>query len=174
MEDKFKFPDTQTDQALVTAGRMFAEDANAFTKAFIGQGMRRTFIADLTALVDRFEQAIKDRSAGGDAHAVARASIAKALALGTAAAQKLDAMMVNHQQDDPVTIALWRRDRTVGHARRQRKRKAVSEPPQAVTSQPAAPTTPPAAPPLSPPPAAGASPGKEAAADQGTSDQKVA
>ncbi len=164
MEDTFNFPDPQTDQALVTAGRMFAENAEAFTKAFIGQGMPTTFIADLRELVDRFEEAINARSAGDATHAAARASIAKALASGTAAAQKLDAMVANHLQDDPVIVTLWRHDRRVGHPHRQRTRSTAPEPPVGAPS------------PTAPPPAAAASaPASDAHVEQrATSDQKVA
>ena len=134
MQDKFVFPDPQTDQALVTAGRMFAQDAEAFTKPFVAQGMPKTFIADLKALVDRFEQALNDRSASDAAHATARKAIAAALAAGTTAARKLDAMMANQQIADPAIVELWSRDRRVGHPPR---RKAADTTP-AVGETPAA------------------------------------
>jgi hypothetical protein len=43
MEDKFKYPKPQTDQALIAAGHLFAQDAEAFAGAFVAQVMPKTF-----------------------------------------------------------------------------------------------------------------------------------
>jgi len=147
--------------ALVTAGRMFAEDAAAFAGAFIAQGMPRTFIADLNSLIEEFAQAIQGRDAGKEAHAAARINISAALASGTLAARKLDAMVANHLADNPLAVQLWRRERKVGHPRRTRPAGKATP-----VAAPAAPTAPASEPP------APASPGTEPTA--ATTDTKVA
>lgn len=119
LEDKFHLPDFPSDQALITAGRLFVRDAEAFTAGFIGHGMPATFVADLRELVDRFEQAIHEREAVKNDRTAARASIDAASASGMAAIRKLDAIVTN-QLKDPVTMAVWKRDRRIGFPRRSR------------------------------------------------------
>ena len=53
-------PVAHSDQALITAGRLFAQAAEAFKAEFIAHALPKTFIADLTALIDGFEDAIRD------------------------------------------------------------------------------------------------------------------
>ncbi len=118
LEDKFHLPEPQSDQALLTAGRVFAQDAEAFKSHFVAHAMPKTFIADLIKAVDRFERAIHDRDAGKDEHTAARASIEAALSSGMAAVHGLDVMVANRLQDDPVTLAVWERDRKVRYPNR--------------------------------------------------------
>jgi len=140
MEDKFNYPKPQSDQALIVAGRLFAQDAEAFAGAFVAQVMPKTFIADLKALVDRFEQAIQDRDANKEAHAAARLKIAAALRSGTLAVRKLDTIMSNHPLGDPDIVELWRRERKVVRPRRVRFRgQAGAEP--APVAEPATPAS---------------------------------
>jgi len=137
LEDKFHLPEHLTDQALVTAGRAFARDAEGFAGQFIGHAMPATFIADLNGLVDRFEQAIQARQAGKDRQTAARANIETALAAGFVALQKLDAIITNHLQGDAVTMAVWRGDRRVDYRRRKRGTGAASSTTSTPTAAPA-------------------------------------
>ena len=145
LEDKFYLPDPQTDQALLTAGRVFANDAEHFRSTFVAHAMPKAFVDDLHELVDRFEQAIHDREAGKDDHATARANIEAALSSGTVAVYKLDAIIANQLRGDPGTMATWRRDRRVAYPR---YKKAVAgaaatpaAPAQAAAAAAAAPQT---------------------------------
>jgi hypothetical protein len=61
---QFEVPAPATDPALITTGRKFARDAEGLSSQFIAHGMPVTFIADLTALVDSFESALRDRGLG--------------------------------------------------------------------------------------------------------------
>ena len=134
LEDKFQLPAFLADQALITTGRLFARDAEAFTAQLIGHGMPTTFVSDLLGLVERFEQAIHDREARKDERAAARAHITAALASGTAAVRKLDAMLANHLKDDPATVVVWQRDRRCGHPRRGRSAAAEQSPAPAASA----------------------------------------
>ena len=164
LEDKFHMPEHRTDQALLTAGRMFARDAGAFASQFIGHAMPATFIADLNGLVEQFEQAIHARQAGKDEQTAARANIEAALASGFVALQKLDAIVTNHLHDDAVTMAVWRGDRLVDYRSRKRSTGTASTP--ASTPGPAPAPTP--APPV-PAPAASADAAVTPVAQGGTS-----
>ena len=144
-EDRFHVPSPRSDQALLTAGRLFARDAEVFRDQFLAHAMPQTFVADMLGVVDTFERAIHDREAGKGGQTAARASMEAALASGAAAVQKLDAMVTNHLRDDPETTALWRNVRRVGHPRRTRSAAAASPP------VPSAPT--PVTPATTPPPA---------------------
>jgi hypothetical protein len=148
LEDKFQLPNPITDQGLLTAGRMFARDAEAFTALFIGHAMPATFISDLKNRVEKFEQAVRDREAGRDANTAARASIEAALSSGLAAVRKLDVMVGNRLHDDPVTMAVWERDRWVDYPNRPRRVLAPASEPAA--PPPVASTTP--SPPVAAPP----------------------
>jgi RecA/RadA recombinase len=137
LEDKFYLPDPQTDQALITAGHVFANDAEQYRSTFVAHALPKAFVDDLHELVDRFEQAIHDREAGKDDHATARANIEAALSSGTAAVNKLDAIIANQLRDDPGTMAAWRRDRRIGYPR-YKKAVAGADPPASATAQAAA------------------------------------
>ena len=118
LEDKLRVPNPSTDQALLTAGRLFAQEAEPVKGEFIRHALPKTFIADLTTLVDEFEDAIRDRSTSKAESAAAHASIKTALAAGNAAALRLDAMVTNHLVGDPMITAMWKRERRVHRPRR--------------------------------------------------------
>jgi hypothetical protein len=139
LEDKFHLPDPQTDQALLTAGRVFANDAEQFRSTFVAHAMPTAFVDDLHDFVDRFEQAIHDREAGKDDHVTARANIEAALSSGTAAVSKLDAIIANQLRGDPGTMAAWRRDRRVAYPRYKKAVAGAAPTPAAPAQAPAAP-----------------------------------
>ena len=140
LEDKFELPDPPTDQALLTAGRLFARDAEEFKTQFIAHAMPRSFVADLAQLVESFEQSIHDREAERDENTAARASIDAALASGLAAVKKLDVLVANRLHDDPVMRAVWKRDRRVAYPWRTKNGAAKPAATPAVAS-PASQTT---------------------------------
>ncbi len=135
--DTFRLPESQTDQALLTTGRLFAEQGERLKADFIAHAMPATFIADLNKGVADFEAAIHNRS-NGRAHSTAvRQCIKDALATGTAAAARLDAMVTNHLKGDSMITARWRRDRRVERPRRRSQEPAADAP--VAASKPAAP-----------------------------------
>ena len=88
-EDRFHVPSPRSDQALLTAGRLFARDAEVFRDQFLAHAMPQTFVADLLEVVDTFERAIHDREAGKGGQTAARASMDAALASATAAVDSI-------------------------------------------------------------------------------------
>ena len=128
LDDAFHLPHPQTDQALLTAGRMFARDAEAFAGPFVTHGLPPTFIVDLRAKVEQFERAIRDRRVEQSGHAAARGGIQATLAAGLTAVRVLDALVANELRHDPVTLAAWQRERRIVRTRGGR---TVSAPPAA-------------------------------------------
>ena len=113
LEEKFVIPDKPSDQVLLMTARVFAQGVEPLTDRFIAHVMPETFLADLLAAIGQFEQAMHQRQAGKEERSVARARIKEALTSGVAAARALDAMVGNRLRDDPVTMAVWKRDRRV-------------------------------------------------------------
>src|SRR5437667_8134483 len=128
LDQQFEMPNPPTDQALLTAARKFARDAEPLNSQFLAHGMPATFVAELLALVDIFERALRDRGAGREAHAAVRTSTRAALSSGLSAVRLLDAIVTNHLRDDAVTTAVWERDRRVVYRASAPRTDATPEP----------------------------------------------
>jgi hypothetical protein len=115
---QFEVPAPASDQTLVNTGRKFARDAAALGPQFIAHGMPAAFIAELNALVDGFETALRDRGLGREARRAAGLRTKAALASGMDAVRRLDAIVTNHLTDDAVATALWERERRVAYPKR--------------------------------------------------------
>jgi hypothetical protein len=115
LEQQFQVPAQATDRILLTAGRQFARDADAFTSQFIAHGMPVTFLAELNALVDAFDAALRDRGLGREAHRAARVSRKAALSSAIAAVRSLNAIVTNHLAGDSVTRTVWNRERQIAY-----------------------------------------------------------
>lgn len=74
--DLFKMPKSSrpTDQAVLGAGRVFADNAKSVRDRFLAHGMPETFVADLKRLVETFGEAIRERQTGKERQAVAHRS----------------------------------------------------------------------------------------------------
>jgi hypothetical protein len=142
-EDPFRLPrQRQTDQTLLTAGRVFVHDAEGAKQEFVAHGMPPDFPADVTALVDRFEESITRRETLRGTQAAAQAGTAAALLAGLAAVRKLDVIVANQLGSDPVALGQWERARRVVHQRSRGSRAAAHT---AAAAGPAAPSLEPVA-----------------------------
>jgi hypothetical protein len=137
---QFQVPNPASDDTLLTTGRKFAGDAAPLASQFVTQGMPTTFVADLQALVDGFERALRDRGMGRKQRQAARAHTNAVLASGLAAVRSLDAIVTNHLQDDDVTKTVWERDRRVVYPVRQRTGATPQPEAEAATVTPDVPT----------------------------------
>ena len=133
---QFEVPAPATDQTLLNTGRKFARDAEALSSQFIAHGMPVTFLTDLNALVDRFDNALRDRGLGSEARRAARLSTKATVAAGLAAVRSLDAIVNNHLGDDEVTRTVWKRERRIVYP----KRTDVTPTPAPVPAAPEPPT----------------------------------
>jgi len=134
-DDPFRLPRRHSDEALLMAGRVFVQDAEACRSQFIGHRLPETFVADLAKLVEAFEQAIQECEAGRRARAVAQAGIAEAVLSGLAAVRQLDVIVANELADNHALLAGWERDRRIVYPTRL---KSVATSPAATTVAPAA------------------------------------
>jgi hypothetical protein len=99
--------------------------------------MPTTFVVDLEQRIATFEATLQERGASREEQVAARARIAAALAAALAAVRTLDVIVANHLASDPVTQAVWRRDRRVAYP--YRSRKAATPAPTPIVSEPPAP-----------------------------------
>ena len=125
-DDPFYLPRRGSDQSLLTAGRSFVHDAQAHTAEFVSHNLPETFVTDLEERVEEFERSVRGLEAGRDGEAAARAATEVAFASALAAVRKLDVLVVNQLRADPVTMAVWERDRRVDYRKRTRKAAAPS------------------------------------------------
>ena len=141
LEDQFSLPRHQSDQALLSTARAFANEATPLAAAFITHEMHATFLADLTTAIGQFEAAIHDREAGKADRASAAAGIRAAMRSGMSAVQKLDGIVPNKLDPDPVTLAAWEENaarRTGASIEARRKATAATTTPGSAPGTPAA------------------------------------
>ncbi len=111
---RFALPADQSGQALVTTARVFIRDGQTYLERFVPLGVPSTAIADLQALVDRFDDADRAWRAGKAGRAAAQDGINAAIKAGLDALRTLDVIVPNTADDDPVLGASWRRARRAG------------------------------------------------------------
>jgi hypothetical protein len=84
---------------------------------FVGGGMPATFVAHLQGLIAAFEATIQERDATREGRVAARARRTEALSTAMAAVRALDMIVANHLAADPVTQAVWKRERRIAYPR---------------------------------------------------------
>ncbi|MFN2454160.1 MAG: hypothetical protein ABR577_08060 [Pyrinomonadaceae bacterium] len=109
LDSKFHLPRTRKggDQELLNAARSFAADAAPLKTEFIRHELPATFLADLDADIESFEQSVTFKHQGTDTHVAATAAIDEAIEGGTNAVRQLDAIIRNKFRDDSATLAAW-------------------------------------------------------------------
>src|SRR5262245_35121916 len=128
LNQQFEVPIEPSDQRLLTTGRKFARDVEPSGSQFLAHGMPVTFVADLNALVDRFERALHDRGVGRETRRAARTSTKAVLSSGLDAVRSLNAIVTNHLPDDVVTRTVWDRERRIVYPERTKQTAAIPEP----------------------------------------------
>jgi hypothetical protein len=139
--DPFRIPGPgrPTDQAVLAAGRIFADAAAEGKDRFLTHGLPDTFVGDLKRLVETFDGATRDREAGKERRAVAHKGLVAALSAGLDAARALDVIVANQLGDDGDAMAAWEHDRKVERPRRSRSREVTSTSSAPAPAAPAAP-----------------------------------
>ena len=79
--------------------------------------MPATFVADLEGLIVAFEGALEARGASREERVAARTRRFEALAAAMDAVRGLDMIVANHLAADPVTQAVWKRERRIAYPR---------------------------------------------------------
>jgi hypothetical protein len=138
MDDKFRMPRGNNDQALLNAARAFAADLDPLSALFIGHELPADFLSDLNLDINNMQAAIDNQANAVEDHVAAGVAIDDSIEQGMQAVRVLDAIVRNRYANDPAKIAEWA---TASHVERSPRR-----------SHPAAPS-PPASEAESPPPA---------------------
>jgi hypothetical protein len=134
LEDKFRMPRSKiNDVDLITMARTFAADALALKDEFIRHELPPTFLDQLNAHVDVFQQAIDGQQRSRRERASATAGLDDAVERGVNKVRQLDAVVRNKFRDDSARLAEWQSARHTERA--------------PVAAQPPAPTPAPPAPP---------------------------
>jgi hypothetical protein len=107
LEEKFRLPRNRRDQNLIAAGRAFAADAAAFEDEFIGYGMAATFIADLTAATDAFEQSLTPANVAGQDKSGKTAAVAPLVNEGMVIVRRLTPVVRKKYRNSASRLAAW-------------------------------------------------------------------
>lgn len=105
--EKFHLPSHMRDQELLTVARAFAADAAPLKTEFVRRGMPASFLEDLAAHIETFEQSIGGREQKTGARVAATAAIDGAIERGINAVRELDAIVRNIFRNDAATLAEW-------------------------------------------------------------------
>ncbi len=113
LEGKFHAPLGRNDHALVIAARQFVDAAGPLAAGFVAHGLPPTFVADLQAALEAFEQSAEDHLGGQNVHIAARASMTSAMKSANDVLQRLDTVVPNTLRANPGILALWNSARHV-------------------------------------------------------------
>jgi hypothetical protein len=105
---------SRSDQALLTMGRLYAEESVAFEAMFSGHGMSPARIAAVTAA---FEAAIREQSNSRSNHVASAARIHGLLGAAIRGARRLDLIIDNHLDHENELGAEWKQLRRIEPAR---------------------------------------------------------
>src|SRR5205085_3701730 len=126
LEDKFRLPRSASSQGWLTVARAFAQDAAPLKAEFVRRGLPESFLADLQADINEYEQALNQRTQSKGSHVAATVAINEADERGMNCKLELDAIVRNIFHADPVTLAEWT---SASHVvRPKHKRKAAPAP----------------------------------------------
>jgi hypothetical protein len=100
-------------QAFLTRARVAAATASTHRDLLVRYGMPETFLDDLGAALDRFEQAVNERHAGRAAHVGARADLMAVGAEIMLIVGQLDALNRFRFRNDAESLAAWKSARDV-------------------------------------------------------------
>jgi hypothetical protein len=124
--EKFRVPHTRGEQALLSAGREFAQNVRGCTAAFVAHGLPPAVRKDLDAAIHGFETAIREDAASRATQRAARAAFDGAMEHALTAIRRLDAIVANQWRADRTALAAWERARHI--ARPPRARNGEAEP----------------------------------------------
>lgn len=110
---KFRVPPSHSEQRMLLTARAFLQDAPPFRDQFVAHRLPPTFLDDLAAEIAALERLIQGHATAKESHAAARAGISDALAAGSAAVERLDAVVRNTLEHQPDALAAWHSARRV-------------------------------------------------------------
>lgn len=133
LENKFRFPNSRSDQALIAAARAFATDAEPLKEEFIRRGLPATFIEDLQEKTAAFAAIISSRNVHAGSKVQATASIDDVLDEAMLDVRELDPAVENVIGDNNPLLEAWRSAR---HIERHTSHKKPTPPVPPTSSEP--------------------------------------
>src|SRR5262249_46290478 len=120
-ERRFRVPAGNGGPRLLAAARALQAAARESAAEFIAHGLPPTFLDDLGARMDAFEQAMRESRRSRFARRSARTGLKASLVAGFRAVRRLDAVVPNALHADPKAMARWQKARHVARPARRRK-----------------------------------------------------
>ncbi|HEY0379874.1 MAG TPA: hypothetical protein VGC87_23355 [Pyrinomonadaceae bacterium] len=122
----FRTPNTNGDQALLNAARAFVGAATPLKNEFVRRELPATFLEDLDAAVNAFENALSSQTQNTERRVTATAAIEALIERGRQLVRELDAIVRNKYRNDRATLAAWE---SASHVEKlPRKKKAPGSP----------------------------------------------
>ena len=125
-----KRPGKMADHMLLSIARQFLEAISAHAGVFATHGIA---VATIEEPLELFALAVNERGVRRGEKVEARASINPSMARALEALAVLDVTVPNHLADDPATLAVWKRERSL--KRHGRKKDAAGEPEEGQPAQ---------------------------------------
>ncbi|MEA2173556.1 MAG: hypothetical protein QOD00_1148 [Blastocatellia bacterium] len=116
LDDKFRMPRGNNDQTLLNTARAFAADAAPLNAQFIRYEMAASFLTDLDAAINAFEQAVSHQNQGRENATASTVSLGASTERGVSLVRQLDAIVRNKFRDDPAALAAWKSVTRIEHA----------------------------------------------------------
>jgi hypothetical protein len=129
LDDKFRLPRSNADQALLNAARAYRADAEPLKADFIAHAMPEDFLETLDELVGDFEEQMATGNRNAAAHIAASAAIDAEIERGMTVARRLDPIVRNKYHNNPGVLAVWTSARHVERAGRKAAKPPASPPP---------------------------------------------
>jgi hypothetical protein len=126
MENNFRVPRTNGDQALLNTARAFAADATPMKTQFVKWELPESFIEDLGAAIEKFEQADNSQNQNRTKSVTATAAIDDAIERGKQAVRDLERILRNKYKGENAKLAAWE---TASHLERapHSRKKEINE-----------------------------------------------
>ncbi len=123
--DKFRMPSSDSDQALLTAARAFAINAEPLKAEFIKRSLAETFLTDLGQATAEFEGKIGDRDSTHGSQIAATAALGEPFERAMTAVQELRLIMPNLLKKDAAASAAWTSASRMEHHSSRKEPKAA-------------------------------------------------
>jgi hypothetical protein len=121
VDESFRLPHGQSDQALVETARAFVPEAESIKADFVSHCLPENFVDELRAAVDAFEEARLAKAASLSKRVNATKGLSDAMEKALKLLPRLDAVVANTLGDNPAALAEWNITRTVQKRRQKRE-----------------------------------------------------
>jgi hypothetical protein len=112
-EDKFRLPRKFNDESLISTALGFVAECAPLVSEFVRHEMRKDFLTELEKKIKLFQKAVIDQEEGIKNRVMASTAIEELVERGMEAVRRLDRIIKNKFDDDPIILAAWERAKHV-------------------------------------------------------------